>query len=805
MPNVLDRQLLEQYVHSKDQQAFAELVRRHVDLVHGAARRQAPQAADDITQAVFLLLAQKAARLPRNRPLAGWLCQATRFCCANLNKSEALRHHHEQEAAAMAPASAPDNTLQNLLPLLDESLAKLSGSERDAVVLRYLEGKSFEETGAELSITADAAGKRAGRGLEKLRAFFAKRGYIVPAAVVAGLLTAESAHAAPAALAVKVVVLGAHGAVVSAKTAAIAKGALNMMAWIKVKLAALYITAALVLGGGAVSGYVAAFGAPPGSPTAVPAAQPAAPPPTEPGTGGQTVSAPGPTTRPGPMRMPPRTPPVATDGPTVSLEGTIYELRLPPDQISRIDIPALTAAATTPAAFEKALAQLGQAKPLYRANQSVRLAGDHILIGATVPIVTGSRTTDDGRVVSTVMYQQSGAMINIAGQVAAGGRLDVNLDIELSVLTDNPADAATDAPTPQMRRVTMAQKGLTDPGKPVVTLSADATFLDSTGKAVAYVTRFTLSQPSAATKPSATQSAKELILDLGNGVSLKLVLISAGQFTMGSPVTENGHSLGEMVNGHSFGEEVQHEVTISKPFYMGATHVTVDQFAAFVKDSGYKTDAEKDGWSGGSVIKDGKLDFQKTDGRSWRNPSFEQKGDHPVVQVSWNDAQAFCDWLSKKTGQTVVLPTEAQWEYACRAGTTTAYPWGDDPADGKGWVNGADQSLQKKWPNAPPGMKFFSWDDGFLFTSPVGTFKANAFGLYDMIGHAWQWCQDIYGDYGQDAATDPAGADTGEFRILRGGSWINPPLCRSACRNRSSPKPRTDYVGFRVVVAAGVE
>ena len=142
-------------------------------------------------------------------------------------------------------------------------------------------------------------------------------------------------------------------------------------------------------------------------------------------------------------------------------------------------------------------------------------------------------------------------------------------------------------------------------------------------------------------------------------------------------------------------------MTISKPFYMGVTHVTVDQFAAFVKDSGYKTDAEKDGWSVGFEIKDGKFVRQKMDGCSWRNPSFDQKGDHPVVQVSWNDAKAFCDWLSKKSGKTVTLPTEAQWEYACRAGTTTAYPWGDNPDDGKGWANCADQSLKKKIPNQP--------------------------------------------------------------------------------------------------------
>ena len=233
--------------------------------------------------------------------------------------------------------------------------------------------------------------------------------------------------------------------------------------------------------------------------------------------------------------------------------------------------------------------------------------------------------------------------------------------------------------------------------------------------------------------------------------------------------------------------------------------MTVDQFAAFVEDSGYKTDAEKDGWSFGFEIKDGKITASKVNGCSWRNPTFDQKGDHPVVQVSWNDAKAFCDWLSKKSGKTVVLPTEAQWEYACRAGTKTAYPWGDNPDDGKSWANCSDQSLKKKIPNEV-GWAFFSWDDGYVFTSPVGSFKANAFGLYDMIGNALQWCQDRYGDYEKGAATDPTGADTGGPRVLRGGSWLNNPwYCRSARRLRLNPDYPDVINGFRVAVPAGVD
>jgi len=307
------------------------------------------------------------------------------------------------------------------------------------------------------------------------------------------------------------------------------------------------------------------------------------------------------------------------------------------------------------------------------------------------------------------------------------------------------------------------------------------------------------SKESRAQQPSTSGStgAKELTLDLGDKVTMKLVQIPAGKFLMGSPETQKD----------SDKEETQHEVTISKPFFMGVTHVTVTQFAAFVKDSGYKTDAEKDGWSMVIYIRDGKLEVKQVNGASWRNPSFDGKGDHPVVQVSWGDAKAFCDWLSRKSGKTVYLPTDVQWEYACRAGTKTAYPWGDSPDDGKGWANCADQSLRKKLSNAPADWSFFNWDDGFVFPSPVGSFKANAFGLYDMIGNAWQWCDDRYGDSEKGAAMDPAGMDTASLHALRGGSWYSTPaVCRSVIRRWLNPGDRGGHIGFRVaVVAAGVD
>ena len=162
------------------------------------------------------------------------------------------------------------------------------------------------------------------------------------------------------------------------------------------------------------------------------------------------------------------------------------------------------------------------------------------------------------------------------------------------------------------------------------------------------------------------------------------------------------------------------------------------------------------------------------------------------------------DNLALAAIMTMVWPINRS-AYACRAGTTTAYPWGDNPDDGKGWANCADQSLKKKLPNAPADWTFFSWDDGFVFTSPVGSFKANAFGLYDMIGNAMQWCGDRYGEYEKGAVTDPTGAETGGLRVLRGGAWDNHPWrCRSARRYGRTPDARCDG-GFRVVVSAGVD
>jgi formylglycine-generating enzyme required for sulfatase activity len=219
---------------------------------------------------------------------------------------------------------------------------------------------------------------------------------------------------------------------------------------------------------------------------------------------------------------------------------------------------------------------------------------------------------------------------------------------------------------------------------------------------------------------------EELTLNLGDKVTMRLVRIPAGKCMLGSSDPEDN-------NG-------QHEVTIGKPFYIGATQVTVDQYAAFVKDTGHRHEAV----------------------------CFEQTGDHPVVRVTCNDAKAFCEWSSRKTGKTVVLPTEAEWEYACRAGATTRFCFGND-----------DKELGR-----------YAWyvENSGRTTHPVGLKKPNAWGLYDVHGNALEWCSNC---------------------VERGGHHSNAPwCCGSAARSGShSGMFDADYEdftrGFRVAAHPG--
>ena len=292
-----------------------------------------------------------------------------------------------------------------------------------------------------------------------------------------------------------------------------------------------------------------------------------------------------------------------------------------------------------------------------------------------------------------------------------------------------------------------------------------------------------------------------------NTIGMKLTLVPSGEFLMGSGESaeetaaffKKNYGMDLLTADFFKDEHPQHRVRITKPFYLGTYHVTRGQFRQFVKDSGYKTDVEKGDKPGAWGWDPEKKKFGFNEEYSWRNVGFEQTDEHPVVNVSWNDAVAFCKWLSHKEGKTYRLPTEAEWEYACRAGTTTRYSSGDDPETLAKVANVADATAKAKLPNWARPIKA---RDGYVFTSPIGQFKPNAFGLYDMHGNACQWCADWYGEdyYSKSPIDDPTGPDTGDVRVLRGGSWVDKPYySRSASRSWDIPVSRGNNTGFRVV------
>ncbi|MGA2257306.1 MAG: formylglycine-generating enzyme family protein [Thermoguttaceae bacterium] len=254
------------------------------------------------------------------------------------------------------------------------------------------------------------------------------------------------------------------------------------------------------------------------------------------------------------------------------------------------------------------------------------------------------------------------------------------------------------------------------------------------------------------TKPdTATQEAgagsktegppKQIAVDLGRGVKLEMVRIPAGEFMMGSPSADKD-ARDE--------EKPQHRVRITKPYYLGTYLVTQEQWQAVMGN----------------------------------NPSHFTGPNSPVEEVSWDDCQQFLGKLNAKSrpgGGKFQLPSEAQWEYACRAGSKTAYSFGDDES----------------------GLGEYSWymANANDKSQPVGQKKPNAFGLYDVHGNVGEWCQDWYGDgyYANSTADDPSGPTTGLTRVNRGGGWDRPArYCRSAFRSYYVPGFRLDFVGFRV-------
>jgi len=242
--------LLRCYAEGDSESAFAALVARHVNLVYSAALRKTgqPDAATEITQAVFILLAQKARRIPRQTILAGWLYQTARLTASSFLKSEARRARREHEAYMQTDlhAAAPDETWSQLAPLLEDAMGHLDERERAAVVLRFFGDKSFAEVATAAGVTENAAKKRVTRALEKLHLYFSRRGVSSTTAMIAGMISANSVHAAPVGLAKSATALAlAKGVTATTSTLTLTKGALKIMAWTKVKIAVIVGVAAL--------------------------------------------------------------------------------------------------------------------------------------------------------------------------------------------------------------------------------------------------------------------------------------------------------------------------------------------------------------------------------------------------------------------------------------------------------------------------------------------------------------------------------------------------------------------------------
>ena len=301
-----------------------------------------------------------------------------------------------------------------------------------------------------------------------------------------------------------------------------------------------------------------------------------------------------------------------------------------------------------------------------------------------------------------------------------------------------------------------------------------------------------------------------------NSIGMKLVRIPAGEFMMGSD--ESPAKLAQAFPGYPperftllDDEAPVHRVRISKPFYMGQHEVTVGQFRRFLAASGYVPESVADqtggyGYSAEHVAtRQAKQDAfaGRNPTYSWQNPGFAQGDQEPVVNVTWNDAQALAKWLSQTEKQSYRLPTEAEWEYACRAGTTTRYSTGDDPAALSRAANIFDAAAQPLWPAwADHAQKA---NDGFAFTAPVGSFAPNAFNLHDMHGNVWEWTADWHADdyYAHSPLVDPTGPAQGEVRVRRGGSWHTWAFyARCAYRNWNTPTTRYTLVGIRLVMQA---
>jgi formylglycine-generating enzyme required for sulfatase activity len=267
-----------------------------------------------------------------------------------------------------------------------------------------------------------------------------------------------------------------------------------------------------------------------------------------------------------------------------------------------------------------------------------------------------------------------------------------------------------------------------------------------------------------------------------------MVAIQAGRFLMGTTVEE-----AELLKSAELWKPARHTQEMpsaereTTSFALARTEVTVAQFKAFMDATGYKPA----GWCWG--LRDGSLDFSAD--VTWDAPGFAQEPDHPVVCVNWLDAQAYVRWLSLRTGETYRLPTEAEWEYAARAGSRSVHALSENAQADCLLRNAADVSAKQNFPD----WNTFNCDDGAAFTAPVGSYAPNGFGLFDMTGNVWEWVEDCYGPL----RTADLDGDTQQLdcsnRVIRGGSWnYGPGEVREATRDVHAPATRGSGLGFRV-------
>ncbi|MBF0584001.1 MAG: SUMF1/EgtB/PvdO family nonheme iron enzyme [Magnetococcales bacterium] len=291
-----------------------------------------------------------------------------------------------------------------------------------------------------------------------------------------------------------------------------------------------------------------------------------------------------------------------------------------------------------------------------------------------------------------------------------------------------------------------------------------------------------------ARKAEAAEAARKAVLAeekaqqaiASRAINIEFTRIPSGDFRMGSSDGDPD-------------EQPEHKVSLPS-FELGKYEVTVGQFKKFVQESGYITEAEKGG--GCKVLSEGR--WVMLPDKNWQNPGITQNDNHPVVCVSWNDAMKFLEWLNNhRDGCVYRLPTEAEWEYAARGGTETRRYWGSEETSSCQYANVADRTTKNKY----PAWKTFECDDGYAETAPVGRYRANAFGVFDMLGNVSELVADYYvSSYYQGSPQhNPQGPNEGEGRVRRGGSWATESVyLRVANRDNTSPSTRTYGTGFRV-------